>query len=118
VDNALRHGRAAPVTVRGAVGPTPGTVVCDVIDHGPGLPPGSEDRLFAPFVRPDDGAGTLGDRGAGRLGLGLAVARGFAEAMDGSLTPRQTPGGGLTMRFALPLAVAARGAPPLGRGAP
>jgi K+-sensing histidine kinase KdpD len=118
LDNALRHGRAGPVTVRGAVGPAPGTVVCDVIDHGPGLPPGSEDTLFAPFARPDDGAGTLGDRGAGRLGLGLAVARGFAEAMNGSLTPLQTPGGGLTMRFTLPLAVAARGAPPIGRGVP
>jgi K+-sensing histidine kinase KdpD len=118
LDNALRHGRAGPVTVRGAVGPAPGTVVCDVIDHGPGLPPGSEDTLFAPFARPDDRAGTLGDRGAGRLGLGLAVARGFAEAMNGSLTPLQTPGGGLTMRFTLPLAVAARGAPPIGRGVP
>jgi K+-sensing histidine kinase KdpD len=116
LENALRHGRAAPVTVRGAVGPAPGTVVCDVIDHGPGLPPGSEGTLFAPFARPDDPAGTLGDRGASRLGLGLAVGRGFAEAMHGSLTPQQTPGGGLTMRLTLPLAAAARGTSPVGRG--
>jgi two-component system, OmpR family, sensor histidine kinase KdpD len=31
------------------------------------------------------------------VGLGLAVARGFVEAMGGSLTPEDTPGGGLTM---------------------
>jgi two-component system sensor histidine kinase KdpD len=35
------------------------------------------------------------------LGLGLSVARGFAEAMGGSLVPQETPGGGLTMRFTL-----------------
>jgi two-component system sensor histidine kinase KdpD len=29
--------------------------------------------------------------------LGLAIARGFTEAMGGTLTPSDTPGGGLTM---------------------
>jgi K+-sensing histidine kinase KdpD len=117
LENALRHGRGAPVIVSGAVGPAPGTVACDVIDHGPGVPPGSEATLFTPFARLEDGSGALGDRGAGRLGLGLAVARGFAEAMHGSLTPHQTPGGGLTMRLTLPLAAAARSSAPVGRGA-
>jgi K+-sensing histidine kinase KdpD len=32
----------------------------------------------------------------------LAVARGFVEAMGGTLTPEDTPGGGLTMAIALP----------------
>jgi signal transduction histidine kinase len=36
--------------------------------------------------------------------------------MHGSLTPQQTPGGGLTMRLTLPLAAAARGTSPVGRG--
>lgn len=35
------------------------------------------------------------------MGLGLAVARGFAEAMDGTLTAEDTPGGGLTMVLTL-----------------
>jgi K+-sensing histidine kinase KdpD len=107
LENALRHGGPARVTVRGAVGPD-GTVVCEVIDHGPGVPNGSEKALFAPFTQLGSDSGALGDRGAGGLGLGLAVARGYAEAMHGGLAPHPTPGGGLTMRLILPLAAPAR----------
>jgi two-component system sensor histidine kinase KdpD len=47
--------------------------------------------MFLPFQR-------LGDRSVGDgVGLGLAVARGFVEAMDGSLEVEDTNGGGLTM---------------------
>jgi transposase InsO family protein len=46
----------------------------------------------------------LGDRSTGGVGLGLAIARGFTEAMGGTLTPSQTPGGGLTMTVTLPAA--------------
>jgi two-component system, OmpR family, sensor histidine kinase KdpD len=67
-----------------------------VIDHGPGLSPAAGDRAFEPFRR-------LDDRGQG-LGLGLAIARGFTEAMGGTLTPSRTPGGGLTMTIAVPRA--------------
>jgi two-component system sensor histidine kinase KdpD len=100
LENALRHGGDGRVTVRGRRGA--GTVTCDVVDHGPGVAPGAWDDLFAPFSSGD--AGGPGDRGRGDLGLGLAVARGFAGAMHGSLTPLETPGGGLTMRLALPQA--------------
>ena len=79
-----------------------------MIDHGPGVPAGSEAALFAPFTRLEGAAGALGDRGTGGLGLGLAVARGFAEAMHCSLTAHPTPGGGLTLRLTLPLAAASR----------
>ncbi len=108
LDNALRYRGAGRVSVRGAVGTAPDTVVCDVIDHGPGVPAGSEAALFAPFTRLEGAAGALGDRGTGGLGLGLAVARGFAEAMRCSLTAQPTPGGGLTLRLTLPLAAASR----------
>jgi two-component system, OmpR family, sensor histidine kinase KdpD len=68
-----------------------------VIDHGPGIPVGDRGRLFQPFQR-------LGDAAGGGVGLGLAVARGFLDAMHGQLTPEDTPGGGLTMRIRLPAA--------------
>jgi two-component system sensor histidine kinase KdpD len=118
LENALRHDRTGRITVRGELGPGPGTVSCDVVDHGPGLRPGSESTLFSPFTRPDDERDALGDRGVGGLGLGLAVARGFAEAMDGDLAPLPTPGGGLTMRLTLPVAPASLGVAPAGRTTP
>jgi two-component system sensor histidine kinase KdpD len=103
LDNAFRHGGGAGVTVRGSRGP--GVVRCEVVDHGPGVPVGSAPALFAPFSRLDGhGPGPLGDRAAGGLGLGLSVARGFAEAMGGTLDAVPTPGGGLTVRLTLPAA--------------
>jgi two-component system sensor histidine kinase KdpD len=68
-----------------------------VIDHGPGIPTRDRDRLFLPFQR-------LGDASGSGVGLGLAVAHGFLDAMHGQITPDDTPGGGLTMRISLPIA--------------
>lgn len=101
LENALRHGGTGTVGVLGRRS-AGGDVVCDVIDHGPGVPAGNWAALFVPFSGVGGrGPGALGDRGTGSLGLGLAVARGFAEAMHASLTPHATPGGGLTMRLTL-----------------
>ena len=77
LENALRHGGAAAVTVRGALGPEPGSVVCDVIDHGPGLPPGAQNPLFVPFAPLHGDTGDLGDRGPG--GWGSASPSGAAS---------------------------------------
>ncbi|MDQ0949058.1 K+-sensing histidine kinase KdpD [Streptomyces phaeochromogenes] len=66
-----------------------------VVDRGRGVPDEAKDRIFAPFQRYGDAP-----RGAG-VGLGLAVARGFAEAMGGTLDAEDTPGGGLTMVLTL-----------------
>ncbi|MFF2525019.1 DUF4118 domain-containing protein [Streptomyces liangshanensis] len=66
-----------------------------VVDSGPGVPDDAKDRIFEPFQRHGDAP-----RGAG-VGLGLAVARGFAEAMGGTLAAEDTPGGGMTMVLTL-----------------
>ncbi|MHB1595635.1 MAG: sensor histidine kinase [Streptosporangiaceae bacterium] len=96
--NAIAHsppGRPPVMTAR-AAGPV---VVLDITDFGPGVPDGLKERIFQPFER-------LGERNTGTgVGLGLAVARGFTEAMGGSLTALDTSGGGLTMRIRLPAAV-------------
>ncbi|MBP3977194.1 ATP-binding protein [Microbacterium sp. BLY] len=69
-----------------------------VIDRGEGIAPERRDRVFQPFQRFGDTDNSTG------LGLGLALSRGFTEGMGGSLTPEDTPGGGLTMVISLPLA--------------
>jgi len=82
-----------PVRIDAAA--TDGHVLLRVVDHGPGIPAADRERIFAPFQR-------LHDRGHGGLGLGLAIARGFTEGMGATLTPQNTPGGGLTMTVTLP----------------
>src|SRR5215813_3842697 len=76
-----------------------GTVVLEVIDHGPGVPDGLKTQIFEPFQRFDN-------RKVG-VGLGLAVAKGFTEAMGGGIVAADTPGGGLTVRVTLPVATSA-----------
>jgi two-component system, OmpR family, sensor histidine kinase KdpD len=90
VDNALHH--TPPGTgVRVAGSSLGGRVQLRVVDRGPGVPDADKDRIFEPFQR-------LGDTPAGDgVGLGLAVAKGLTEAMGGTLTAEDTPGGGLTM---------------------
>lgn len=89
VDNALRHsppdGKVRVVADRAG-----GEVELRVMDSGAGIPEHERERVFQPFQR-------LGDTRAGGAGLGLAIARGFVEAMDGSLVLDDTPGGGTTV---------------------
>ncbi|WP_328378954.1 DUF4118 domain-containing protein [Streptomyces sp. NBC_01020] len=94
VENAVKYNPGdVPVTV--AASALGDRVELRVADRGPGVPDEAKERIFEPFQR-------LGDapRGVG-VGLGLAVARGFAEAMGGTLGAEDTPGGGMTMVLTL-----------------
>jgi two-component system sensor histidine kinase KdpD len=76
-----------------------GTVIdLRVIAQGPGVAVEYRERIFVPFQR-------LGDRSndAG-AGLGLAIAKGFVEAMGARLDLDDTPGGGLTLSIRLAIA--------------
>ncbi|AKT52665.1 hypothetical protein ADJ73_07835 [Arsenicicoccus sp. oral taxon 190] len=95
VANALRHTSWGVAVESAATGEA---VEIRVVDHGEGV---ADERLFAAFHQ-------VGDRSGGGLGLGLTVARGLTEAMDGTLDVRATPGGGLTMVVTLPAGPAAR----------
>ncbi len=69
-----------------------------IVDHGPGVPIAKRDTMFAPFQRLGDVPGRSG------VGLGLAVARGLADAVDATIEVDDTPGGGLTMIVTVPVA--------------
>ena len=91
VANACTWSASAVTPVRVLGSASNDRVELRVVDRGPGIPQRDRDRVFEPFQR-------LGDRPSGDgVGLGLAVARGFVEAMGGELRIEDTPGGGLTM---------------------
>ncbi|WP_426564499.1 DUF4118 domain-containing protein [Angustibacter sp. McL0619] len=95
--NALRYNDSdQPVRITGSS--ISERVELRVVDRGPGIAPDQLERVFVPFQRLGDTDNTTG------VGLGLALSRGLIEAMGGSLTPEETPGGGLTMVVALPAA--------------
>ena len=94
VDNALLHGAGRDVRVE--AGAVAGRVDIRVIDHGPGVRQADRERVFLPFQRLGDTANRVG------VGLGLAVSRGFAEAVGGELDLEDTPGGGCTLVVRLP----------------
>jgi two-component system, OmpR family, sensor histidine kinase KdpD len=99
VDNALRYAADAPIGLRASAHAD--RVELRIVDSGPGVPRTEREALFAPFLRL--GAALPSDRdGATGVGLGLSVARGLTEAMGGTLTAEDTPGGGLTVVVALP----------------
>jgi two-component system sensor histidine kinase KdpD len=101
VENAVKYSPAG-ATVLVAASALADRVEIRVVDRGPGVPDEAKERIFEPFQRYGDAP-----RGAG-VGLGLAVARGFAEAMGGTLNAEDTPGGGLTMVLTLRAAAGPR----------
>jgi two-component system, OmpR family, sensor histidine kinase KdpD len=98
LDNVVKYTPAgSPITIIATA--TDRAVTVEVADHGPGLPPGEEDKVFEKFYRGEPGAG----RGAG---LGLAICQGIVKAHGGRIWAQNLPEGGVAFLFTLPLAEA------------
>jgi two-component system sensor histidine kinase KdpD len=100
MSNAARHAPSGePVRLRAGAVLVNGVRRIDlrIVDTGPGIAPTDRQRVFQPFQRTVDhqvdGEG---------VGLGLAIARGFVEAMGGEVSIEDTPGGGATLVVDLP----------------
>jgi two-component system osmolarity sensor histidine kinase EnvZ len=95
IDNALKHGHSAAVTLdleqRFAD--------IHVDDDGPGIPAGQREEAFRPFHRLDQGRNLQ----TGGVGLGLSIARDIARAHGGDLILSDSPRGGLRATVRLPV---------------
>jgi len=101
LDNAVEYasaGGAIEIVGRGG----DGKVTLEIADHGPGIPPGTEQQIFQKFFRSHPQGGRRG------IGLGLAICRGIVEAHGGTINATNRPGGGAVFRIELPV----EGAPP------
>ena len=95
LSNAMSHGKSdRPIEV--SVTRDDSTLVISVADHGPGLEPGDETKVFQKFYR---GPRTL----PGGIGLGLSIARQLVEANGGRIVAQNRQGGGAVFSIRLPI---------------
>lgn len=94
IDNAVRYGGAAEVTLAAE----DDAVEIVVADRGPGIPLEQRERVFAPFFRLEPSR----SRETGGMGLGLAVARSIVRRHGGDIALEDRPDGGLLVRVRLP----------------
>jgi len=99
VNNAIKYmGKAELRVIALRISSARDRVLVEVVDTGPGLPPGAEEEVFHPYVRADRS-------GQPGLGLGLATVKRLAEAYGGHVGVRSGPEGS-TFSFDLPVAAA------------
>jgi two-component system, OmpR family, sensor histidine kinase KdpD len=107
LENAARYAtEGTTVEVAGRAGDE--AFVLEIRDRGPGIPAEDAGRVFDRFYRAPTAAPGKG------VGLGLAVAKGFVEAMGGTIVALERPGGGTVFRLSFPaeLVTAAAGEEP------
>jgi len=102
LENTVKYTNpGTPIEINASAGD--GTVTVEVVDHGPGLPAGSEEQVFEKFYR-----GRL-EGPQGGVGLGLTICRAIIDVHGGKIWAENRPGGGAVFRFTLP----ATGRPPV-----
>ena len=94
IDNAVKYGERAGVTVR----TTPKEITVTIDDDGPGLPSREVARVFEPFYRVENSR----NRETAGVGLGLAIAQSIVQAHGGTLTLGDRAEGGLKATMTLP----------------
>jgi two-component system sensor histidine kinase KdpD len=96
VENAARYCGGKPVSVRART--VRGRIRVLVVDQGPGIPQGEQERIFLPFYRapgaPSEHPGS---------GLGLAITRGFLELNGGRISVESLPGQGTSFAVEFPV---------------
>jgi heavy metal sensor kinase len=111
IDNAIKYGPPNS-EVRVSSRATPGAVLIEVADEGPGISTADRTHLTGRFYRTDRGRG----RASGGFGLGLAITKAYLRALGGSLEHEPRPPRGSIFRLRLPDGTARPEArPPSGR---
>lgn len=95
LSNAMKYGRGAPIEISAEA--VSGAACISVRDHGIGIAPEQQERIFEKFQR------AVSSRTASGLGLGLWIAKHIVEASSGSITVESSPGAGSTFTVVLPL---------------
>ncbi|MBI5301990.1 MAG: sensor histidine kinase KdpD [Chloroflexi bacterium] len=95
LENAIKYTPpASPIEINASV--VGEHVVVQVADHGPGIAPGDEERIFDKFYR------APGVTNSGGVGLGLTVCRGIVQAHDGKIWVANRAEGGAVFHVQLP----------------
>jgi two-component system sensor histidine kinase KdpD len=95
VENAVKYTPAGTAIAIGAY-VEDGKVTVEVADEGPGLPSGTEERVFEKFYRAQE------EGSQGGVGLGLAICHAIVTAHGGSIWAENRTGGGASFKFSLP----------------
>jgi two-component system OmpR family sensor kinase len=105
VTNLLGNARRftaedSPIELRVGINAALGAGWIEIVDHGEGIPDQIKDKIFQRFWRADNSR----TRETGGTGLGLSIVASIVEALHGTVSVADTPGGGATFRVSLPLA--------------
>jgi signal transduction histidine kinase len=99
LDNAAKFSEPdSPISIEASPSSDQKQLVIDVRDHGIGIAPADQERIFEPFFRADRSR----TRDTGGVGLGLVLARRIVEAHGGSLTVHSEPDRGSHFRVTVP----------------